>query len=539
MLRSDSAAPIKRLYHKAMASGTTQLEIVAKMRDEASASMKNLAKNTENATNETMQLGSAMKGALGALSAYAGFQGLGSLINAYQESNLQLAQARFYLAGYSSDVKGNFDILTKWGSEQQKILGVGDEYATLVAARLLPRLKDMSKAQDYANILLRGQRIGMLDASEAANMLMRATDGNERALRFLLEQWGIAAPEFVSMQTLFEELKKRIEAAEDGLSPFAAQWNRLKETFGDFMESAGLPVVTVLAAIFSKINALIERVPAFGNIISAVLLAVAGGLAGLGLALGLETLLGFFGITLAAAGPWGLAIGAAIALVLYYLTSLSGMTESTKKYWEAALIGMASAAALAFAAIGSVFFLPLATALAALAVITRMSIEGYELSWSGFKDFLKDTFVGVGIIIRETWDALLGWLKSQFDAFVGWVSQKVTDVVAMVSRAVAAAASLPGVSQVVGAAQAVGSFVAGKRAAGGPVANGSPYLVGERGPEIFVPGMSGAIIPNGGIAGGGSVMIDMRGSTFMSRDAAVDVGDLIIRRLREMYRIGI
>lgn len=39
------------------------------------------------------------------------------------------------------------------------------------------------------------------------------------------------------------------------------------------------------------------------------------------------------------------------------------------------------------------------------------------------------------------------------------------------------------------------------RAEGGPVSMGRPYIVGEAGPELFVPSMSGAIIPNG--AGGG------------------------------------
>ena len=33
------------------------------------------------------------------------------------------------------------------------------------------------------------------------------------------------------------------------------------------------------------------------------------------------------------------------------------------------------------------------------------------------------------------------------------------------------------------------------KAAGGPVAGGTPYVVGERGPELFVPGSSGTIVP--------------------------------------------
>jgi Phage-related minor tail protein len=41
------------------------------------------------------------------------------------------------------------------------------------------------------------------------------------------------------------------------------------------------------------------------------------------------------------------------------------------------------------------------------------------------------------------------------------------------------------------------------KAAGGPVYGGSPYMVGEKGPELFIPGMSGTIIPNGAGVGSG------------------------------------
>lgn len=39
------------------------------------------------------------------------------------------------------------------------------------------------------------------------------------------------------------------------------------------------------------------------------------------------------------------------------------------------------------------------------------------------------------------------------------------------------------------------------RAMGGPVTGGSPYLVGERGPELFVPANSGRIVPNHAMGG--------------------------------------
>jgi len=55
------------------------------------------------------------------------------------------------------------------------------------------------------------------------------------------------------------------------------------------------------------------------------------------------------------------------------------------------------------------------------------------------------------------------------------------------------------------------------RANGGPVNNGSPYIVGERGPELFVPNSSGTIVPNNKLGGGGgdvsvTVNVDASGS---------------------------
>jgi hypothetical protein len=56
---------------------------------------------------------------------------------------------------------------------------------------------------------------------------------------------------------------------------------------------------------------------------------------------------------------------------------------------------------------------------------------------------------------------------------------------------------------------AIGNFFStafgGARANGGPVTAGVPYLVGERGPELFVAPKSGGIIPNSGIGSYGGI----------------------------------
>lgn len=65
-------------------------------------------------------------------------------------------------------------------------------------------------------------------------------------------------------------------------------------------------------------------------------------------------------------------------------------------------------------------------------------------------------------------------------------------------------ASVIGSGTTEGGAGAI-AFPVDMRANGGTVSANSPYLVGERGPELFVPGRSGAVIPNNTMGGMGGV----------------------------------
>jgi len=58
------------------------------------------------------------------------------------------------------------------------------------------------------------------------------------------------------------------------------------------------------------------------------------------------------------------------------------------------------------------------------------------------------------------------------------------------------------------------------KAKGGSVSGGTPYLVGERGPELFMPGRSGGIAPAGSFGGGTNVVVnvDATGSNVQGDD---------------------
>lgn len=84
------------------------------------------------------------------------------------------------------------------------------------------------------------------------------------------------------------------------------------------------------------------------------------------------------------------------------------------------------------------------------------------------------------------------------------------------------------------------------RAEGGPVGSGNPYIVGERGPELFVPRTSGSIVSNGRLSGasmgGGGVNITYNIAAGVSRAELAPILEMERRRLKaeipDMVRRG-
>ena len=81
------------------------------------------------------------------------------------------------------------------------------------------------------------------------------------------------------------------------------------------------------------------------------------------------------------------------------------------------------------------------------------------------------------------------------------------------------------------------------RATGGPVASNTPYIVGEVGPELFVPSASGTIIPNHALKpamGGGNSSVYMTfniGQVVGQKQYALEMGDYIIEEVKKNLRL--
>jgi hypothetical protein len=131
--------------------------------------------------------------------------------------------------------------------------------------------------------------------------------------------------------------------------------------------------------------------------------------------------------------------------------------------------------------------------------LTVFAEEAARQMQQSFAAFLFDPFQ----------DGLRGMLRG----FVDMIRQMVSQILAQ-QLLLAFLSPFKGTAGIFG--QMYGALE--KRATGGPVSANRPYIVGERGPELFVPGSSGGIVPNNAMMGGGMTVapvynIDARGAT--------------------------
>lgn len=137
------------------------------------------------------------------------------------------------------------------------------------------------------------------------------------------------------------------------------------------------------------------------------------------------------------------------------------------------------------------------------------------------------------------WDDMVAVVETVKNTIVGVVDtisgavKGVAGVVGSVGDASFNAGRYVG-KTVSGAFNSVKSFL-GFADGGRPPVN-QPSIVGERGPELFVPDTAGTVIPNGKWQGT-SLNVYVTGNTLLDDKAASKIGDMIFRQLRYQIKI--
>ena len=113
---------------------------------------------------------------------------------------------------------------------------------------------------------------------------------------------------------------------------------------------------------------------------------------------------------------------------------------------------------------------------------------------------------------KEEFKTLLDFIQKYVAPFLGGVFKLAIQGIGIAICTVVnvVAALISGFEKVIALASKIGGFVGGLfgggKAAGGPVMQGTTYLVGEQGPELFTPSSSGSIIPNSALGRSGSTI---------------------------------
>jgi len=290
------------------------------------------------------------------------------------------------------------------------------------------------------------------------------------------------------------------------------------EAFGDSLDTLNAAMRGVVISIGPMIAQIVE------DLVPAITSAVAGIQKWVSenepLVLGLIKWGGGIGIVLTALGPLLIALGSFLmagSAIIGAVGSIAGALGGLGAIFSAAATGVAAAAA---AIAAPVTLAAVAVGLAVSAVIANWEgiKEGLDVIW----DAIKWAAGGVVDFLGGVWDGIVGVFTAGWD----WIS----GILAQIADAVGGL--FGGIGEMLGLTG--GTIEA--RASGGPVNSGQPYLVGEEGPELFVPQSNGSIVPNGGTAGGISVNINMGGVSVRNdsdiRTLSERIAELTTRQLR-------
>lgn len=145
------------------------------------------------------------------------------------------------------------------------------------------------------------------------------------------------------------------------------------------------------------------------------------------------------------------------------------------------------------------------------------SLENYKESardaGTQIRDFAKNTF-------QSMEDAFVKFATTGKISFSDLVNSILSDIARMYAKK--ATASLfdalftlggeqisSGLGSIFGSSSGSSGILAGFRASGGPVSGKSAYIVGEKGPELFVPNTSGQILPTGSFGGTNGINVQI------------------------------
>jgi phage-related minor tail protein len=144
-----------------------------------------------------------------------------------------------------------------------------------------------------------------------------------------------------------------------------------------------------------------------------------------------------------------------------------------------------------------------AQAVTSLLIDVRAATQGFaqdiNAMRSGFDQVLLPGFTQAGSTLDTALASALANGEAGFASLRDTALQAISDIASATGGAGLGGASSGGSAALSGALDAISGLPG--RATGGPVSPGQAYLVGERGPELFVPTAAGSVASNQSLGG--------------------------------------
>lgn len=408
--------------------------------------------------------GAAFAAAGAAAAAYAGKLAIDGVKSAIEDeaAQLKLATALKNVTGATNDqIKATEDYILK----TQLATGKTDEELRPSLQRLVIATKDVAEAQRLQAIALDVSAGSGKSLEAVTNAMAKAAEGNNAALVKL--GVGLSAAELKTMT--MEQVTAKLADTFGGQATtqadtFAGKMARLKVAFDEGKETVGAFILDAITPLVSGlVNNVIPKIQEFASSMGDTLKPI------------MEEVSTFVSDTL--------------------VPAFKSIYEFLSKYviptLTAVLVPVVKALYSAF------------NQVAGTIADNEEKLKPLYSLFKGVAAFTRDVLAPVlGTVLSAALKVVgnvLSGLISGFASLVSFIGQVVSGIQSIINL-------VKNNPIVKGIGGLIDSVFGGGRAAGGPVTAGTTYLVGEKGPELFTPNTSGAIVPNGAMGGSGTTI---------------------------------
>lgn len=458
-----------------MAEAQTNLSILVRVRDEASAALNRLG-------SEVSELGGSLNFAgdkagilAGALAAVGATAVLKSAITSFADAEAKLASFDAILRTLPPNLQKFRGEIVQVADKALTKFGFDNENAALSIGRLFQATQNAPEAFQAFQTAMDLSRAKGIDLAEATQLLIVAFMGGGR----ILKQYGIDVDEHASKATILAAITQKLagqtEAYSQTLSGQLAIGRQILNEFSEALGSIFAPAIKL------TIGWIVKAIEHFGGMKTVLE--------------GLKPLLIFLASFLA-------------------ITFVLGVGAAT-----VALLGMIGVTSALIAAI-----------LAISAAITVVAVY-----WQQIINFMGTIFYNFGVGFTAVVQRITGWFRSEWDSAIAWLRSQLQSLVDFFNYVVGLV-SHPISTAVKGASDTLSGVISSLKGilhlqGGGIITRPSFAAIGEHEPEAVIP------LSRLGALGGGGLVINLNGDFYTDMESAERFANQIAKIIKFQLKL--